>query len=153
MSAEQNIAQDRRFAEVVLTEHRLDQLDLFIHDDFVEENPVPGQRQGREGLREFLGAMFAAFPDLRWTVQVVGQNDTTMGWSVWEGTHRAEFMGIPATGRRVSVEAWVLDWYRDGRVISSRIIMDQLGLLRQLGVIPSPEQHPQGNVGGSDANP
>jgi steroid delta-isomerase-like uncharacterized protein len=138
MSAEENVAQDRRFAQVVLTEHRLDQLDLFIHEDFVEENPVPGQRAGREGLRDFLAAMFAAFPDVQWAVHdVVGQDDTTAGWGIWEGTHRGEFMGVPPTGRRVSVEAWVLDRYRDGRVVSSRIIMDQLGLLQQLGVIPN----------------
>lgn len=145
MSVEENVAHGRRFAQAVLTEHRLDQLELFVHEDFVEDNPVPGQPPGREGLREFLGAMFAAFPDLNWVVQeMAAQDNTVAAWLVWEGTHTAEFMGIPATGRRVSVEAWVFDRYRDGRIVSSRIIMDQLGLLQQLGVIPSPDQQPVG---------
>lgn len=141
--AENNITQARRFSQGVLTEHQLDQLDQFVHEDYVEENPIPGQRPGREGLREFLAAMFTAFPDLRWTIQdIIAQDDKVAEWSIWEGTHTAEFMGIPATGRRVSVEAWTFDRYQDGRFISSRIIMDQFGLLQQLGVIPNPDQQP-----------
>lgn len=143
MSVEENVAQARRFGQALLTEHRLDQLDLLVHEDYVEENPVPGQRPGREGLRDFLAAMFTAFPDLTWTIQdLVAQGDIVAEWSIWEGTHRAEFMGIPATGRRLSVEAWTFDHYRDGRIASSRIIMDQFGLLQQLRVIPGPDQQP-----------
>jgi hypothetical protein len=47
-------------------------------------------------------------------------------------------MGIPATGRAVTVEAWTLDRYRAGQLVESRIIMDVVGLLTQLGVIPAP---------------
>lgn len=136
MSAESNADQDREFARVVLNDHQLDQLDRFVHEDFVEENPPPGQGPGRDGLREFLRAFQTAFPDLTWTVQnLIAQDDTVAAWSVWEGTHSGEFMGIPATGRRVSVEAWTFDRFRDGRMASSRIIMDQFGLLQQLGVV------------------
>lgn len=138
MSAASNADQDREFARVVLNDHQLDQLDRFVHEDFVEENPPPGQGPGRDGLREFLRAFQTAFPDLTWTVQnLIAQDDTVAAWSVWEGTHSGEFMGIPATGRRVSVEAWTFDRFRDGRMASSRIIMDQFGLLQQLGVVPA----------------
>jgi len=61
-----------------------------------------------------------------------------MTLSTWTGTHRGEFLGIPATGRSVSVEAWTLDHYRDGQLTESRILMDVAGLLMQLGVIPAP---------------
>ena len=59
-----------------------------------------------------------------------------MTLSTWTGTHRGEFMGIPATGRSVTVEAWTLDRYRDGRLVESRIIMDVAAMLGQLGVLP-----------------
>lgn len=138
MSAEANAEQDRQFAQVVLNDHRLDQIERFVHEDFVEENPPPGQGPGRDGLREFLGAFLTAFPDLTWTVKrLVAQDDTVAAWSVWEGTHSAEYLGIPATGRRVSVEAWTFDTFRDGRIASSRILMDVFGLLQQLGAIPA----------------
>jgi steroid delta-isomerase-like uncharacterized protein len=132
-----NIEQDIAFARVVLNDHRLDQIATYVRSDFVEENPAPGQGPGRDGLRDFLSSFLAAFPDVTWTVQeTVAQGDTVAAWSVWEGRHDGEFMGIPATGRRVSVEAWTFDRFRDGGMASSRILMDQFGLLRQLGAIP-----------------
>ncbi len=60
-------------------------------------------------------------------------------WSVWSGTHRGEFMGIPATGRTVAVEAWTMDTLRDGRLVQSRILMDAMGMLTQLGALPAPD--------------
>ena len=84
--------------------------------------------------------MFAAFPDLRWTPQqMIAEDDRVLSCSVWTGTHRGPFLGIPPTGRQVSVEAWTLDRFRDGKMTQSRIIMDVAGLLVQLGVLaPAP---------------
>jgi len=131
-----NAEQDREFARVVLNDHRVDQIDRFVHEDFLEQNPPPGQGPGREGLQQFLKAFLVAFPDLSWTVQgLVADGDTVAAWSIWEGTHTGDYLGIPATGRRVSVEAWTFDHFRDGRMDSSRIIMDTYGLLTQLGVL------------------
>jgi hypothetical protein len=56
----------------------------------------------------------------------------------WTGTHRGEFLGIPATGRTVRVWGIVIDRLKDGRIKDTRIIMDTFGLLGQLGVLPSP---------------
>lgn len=134
-----NVEQDREFARVVLNDHRLEQLPVYVHDDFVEENPIPGQGPGRGGLQHFLSGLLTAFPDLTWAVQsAVGQGNTVAAWSIWEGTHDGEFMGIPPTGRRVTVEAWTFDRFRDGRIASSRILMDQFALLQQLDAIRTP---------------
>ncbi|EWT03383.1 hypothetical protein N865_16730 [Intrasporangium oryzae NRRL B-24470] len=129
---------DRRFVEEVLNGHNLGVLPELVTDDFTEENPVPGQGPGREGLRDFLQQMFTAFPDLQWTVeQMVADDDMVMAWSTWQGTHLGAFLGIPPTGNRVSVEAWTRDVFRDGKISSSRILMDNLALLQQLGVTPA----------------
>src|SRR5690349_9848807 len=83
--------------------------------------------------------MFTAFPDLRWTLRdTIAEDDRIMTLGTWTGTHRAPFLGIPATGRTVTVESWTLDRYRDGRLAESRIIMDVAGMLTQLGLIPAP---------------
>ena len=50
-------------------------------------------------------------------------------------------MGIPASGRSATVEAWTIDRFRDGQLAESRIIMDVVGLLGQLGVLPGPGDH------------
>jgi steroid delta-isomerase-like uncharacterized protein len=138
-SPENNKAMDRRFVNEVLNEHNLDVLPDLIAEDFVEQNPPPGQGPGREGLRQFLAQMFEAFPDMRWEAEeVVAEGSRTAGWGTWKGTHRGTFVGIPPTGRTVSVEFWVMNHYRDGKVAESRIIMDTMSLMQQLGVVPGP---------------
>jgi steroid delta-isomerase-like uncharacterized protein len=131
----------QRFIDDVINAQDLDRaLVELVAEDFVELNPLPGQGSGRDGLADVLRMMFTAFPDLHWTVQdTVVEDDRVMGFSTWAGTHQGAFMGIPATGRPVTVEAWTLDRYRDGIFVESRIIMDIAGLLGQLGVLPGPE--------------
>jgi steroid delta-isomerase-like uncharacterized protein len=129
---------DLRFAEEVLNRHNVDALADYVAEDFVEENPVPGQAPGRDGFRDFLTTMFQAFPDLWWQVEeAVAEGDAVMARSNWDGTHTAEFLGVPATGRHVTVEAWTRDLFRDGRITSSRILIDSLSLLQQLDAIPA----------------
>jgi steroid delta-isomerase-like uncharacterized protein len=83
--------------------------------------------------------MFEAFPDLRWRMEeTVAEENRVAAWSTWEGTHRGTFLGVPPTGRSVSVEAWTIDYLRDGKLAESRILMDVMGLMQQLGVVGSP---------------
>ncbi|WP_285652321.1 ester cyclase [Actinomycetospora sp. NBRC 106375] len=129
-----NRAAARRFADEVLTGHDLDVLPELVAEDFIEQNPPPGQGPGRDGLRQFLSALFDAFPDLQWRPQeMVAEGDRVATWSIWSGTHSGDFFGVPATGRQVSVEAWTMDRFRDGLMVESRILMDVAGLMQQLG--------------------
>ena len=131
----------QRFIDDVINARDLDgALVEMVAEDFVELNPFPGQGPGRDGLADVLGMMFAGFPDLRWTLNdTLVEGDRVMGFSTWTGTHEGEFMGIPATGRTATVEAWTIDRYREGIFVESRIIMDVAGLLGQLGVLPGPK--------------
>jgi steroid delta-isomerase-like uncharacterized protein len=131
---------DQRFVDEVINGRDLDAaLTELVAEDFVEENPLPGQGPGRAGLADVLAGMFAAFPDLDWTVhRLIAEGDRVASFCTWTGTHRGEFMGIPATGRSVTIEAWTMDRFRHGRLVQSRIIMDVAGMLIQLGVIPAP---------------
>jgi steroid delta-isomerase-like uncharacterized protein len=127
-----------RFTDEVLNGHDLGgALDELVAEDFVEQNPLPGQGPGRAGLADVLAGMFAGFPDLRWAVQdTVVEGQRIMSLSTWTGTHEGEFMGVPPTGRSVQVEAWTLDRYDDRKLVESRILMDAAGLLAQLGAVP-----------------
>jgi steroid delta-isomerase-like uncharacterized protein len=130
----------QRFADEVINAQDLGvALAELVAEDFVEQNPLPGQGPGRSGLGDVLAGMFAAFPDLRWTPQeMIAEGDRVMSFSIWTGTHRGAFMGIPPTGRQVNVEAWTLDRFDGGRMVQSRIIMDVAGPLAQLGALPMP---------------
>ena len=63
------------------------------------------------------------------------EGDRVLGFSTWTGTHDGESLGIPATGRTATIEAWTIDRFRDGIFAESRIIMDVAGLL---GVLSAP---------------
>jgi steroid delta-isomerase-like uncharacterized protein len=109
-----------------------------VAEDFLEQSPFPGQGPGRAGLADVLAGLFAAFPDLHWTIRdTVAEDDRVMAYSTWTGTHHGEFLGIPATGSHVSVDAWTIDRHRDGQMTESRIIMDVAALLAQLGALPA----------------
>ncbi len=129
-----------RFVDEVVNGRDLDRaLAELVAEDFVEQNPLPGQGFGRAGLGDVLAGMFAGFPDLRWDVQeTVVEADRVASFSFWTGTHQGEFLGIPATGRSVKVEAWNLDRIQDGQLTESRVMMDVMGLLTQLDAIPAP---------------
>ena len=131
----------QRFIDDVINAQDLDgALVEMVAENFVELNPLPGQGPGRAGLADVLGMMFAGFPDLRWTLHdTLVEGDRVMGFSTWTGTHEGEFMGIPATGRTATIEAWTIDRFRDGIFVESRIIIDVAGLLGQLGVLPAPQ--------------
>ena len=135
---ENNKAVIRKFLEEVINQNRMDRATDLVAEDFVELDPLPGQRQGREGLKEVLGMMRAAFPDIHWVVEeMVAEGDKVVTRFTWTGTHRGSFLGIPATGKSVSVKGVVIDQLAGGKMSASQMLMDSLGMMQQLGVIPS----------------
>ena len=137
-TTEDNKAVVSRFVEEVINQNRMDRADDLVVEDFVELDPLPSQRQGREGLKEVVGMMRAAFPDIHWVVEeMVAEGETVASRFTWSGTHRGEFLGVPATGRRVVVKGMVIDELAGGKMSKSRILMDSLGMMQQLGVMGS----------------
>jgi predicted ester cyclase len=85
-----------------------------------------------------VAAFRSAFPDMHWVIEeMVGEGDYVFSRLTWRGTHQGEFMGILPTGRRITVKGMVLDRVVDGKMVESRILMDGLGMMAQLGVIPA----------------
>jgi steroid delta-isomerase-like uncharacterized protein len=127
----------RQFIEDVLNNGNIEETGTYFHEDVVEQVPLPGQGPGIDGLKDVLRGFRAAFPDMHWTVEEqIQEGEKVVTRFVWSGTHRAEFFGVPATGRRVSVWGMVTDHFVDGKIKDTRIIMDALGLMAQMGVFP-----------------
>jgi steroid delta-isomerase-like uncharacterized protein len=140
MLEEENREFGRRFVDEALKKKNLAALDELVAEDFVELDPLPGQEQGREGLKQILAMFFAAFPDLRWTVEEdAAEGDKLWSRFTWRGTHRGDFLGIPATGNQVEVNGVVIDRIVEGKMVDSRILMNELSLMQQLGVVPPPQ--------------
>jgi steroid delta-isomerase-like uncharacterized protein len=79
-----------------------------------------------------------AFPDLRFTIEdtIVEGEKLVACWTI-SGTHQGEYVGIPATGRKISLEGITIHHIRNGKILDSYARWDVLGLMRQLGAIPS----------------
>jgi len=126
------------FVEEVINQGRFERADDLVAIDFAELDPLPGQQQGREGLIEVIGQMRSAFPDMHWVLdEMVAEGDKVFSRFTWSGTHRGAFLGIPATGTSVRVNGMVVDRVVDSKMAESRILMDKLSLMQQLGVIPA----------------
>ena len=132
-----------RFGEEVLHGRNLDAVDEIASEDFVEHDPAFGQQPGREGLKQTLAELFAAFPDQRWEdEEVIAEGEKVVTRFTFYGTHEGEFVGIPPTGNRVSVKGVVIDRVVNGRWTESRILMDDLSMMQQLGAVP-PQEPPE----------
>jgi steroid delta-isomerase-like uncharacterized protein len=126
----------RRFVDEVITRGEIDRTGEFAWEDVVEQVPLPGQGPGLEGLKDILRAMRAGFPDLVFSiVEQISEGEKVASRFEWTGTHQGTFMGIPATGRPVRVWGVVVDRLVEGRIKETRIIMDTMGMMRQLGVM------------------
>ena len=93
-----------------------------------------GEYLGRDGQRRSLETLYAAFPDVRVTLDdMVDAGDQVATRMTWAGSHRGAFMGIPACGRRVSWTAISIVRLSAGRIAAAWVNEDDLGLLRQIG--------------------
>ena len=132
-----NRAVIQRFTEEILNQQKLDVADEIVAENFVELDPFPGQGPARQGLKDVLGVFIAGFPDMHWTIEEqIAEEDKVMTRFTWTGSQQGAFMGIPATGKQVKVKGVVIDRVVDGRMVDSRILMDTMGMLQQLGVLP-----------------
>jgi steroid delta-isomerase-like uncharacterized protein len=137
MSIEANKALLERYADAVLTRHDLAALDVFFHSDYVQDEPPEGMGPGIEGLRQWLATWIEAFPDARWIVEEqIGEEDQVWSRSTWHGTQQGPYLGMPATGNKVTAAVWTINRFVGGKIAESRMIADRLGVRRQLGVIP-----------------
>jgi len=129
-----------RFIEEVLNQGNIDSTGQFFWEDMVEQVPFPGQGPGLEGLKAVLRGMRAGFPDMHWSVEEqIAEGDKVLTRFDWTGTHHGEFLGVSATGRPVKVWGTVIDRFQNGKIKETRILMDALGLMMQLGVFPPPK--------------
>ena len=110
-----------------------------IADDFVEHEELPGIPSTKDGVLQYFRMLIAAFPDFRMDVEdVIASGDKAVARVRVTGTHKGEFMGMPATGKSAAIN--LIDIVRfgdDGLAREHWGVSDQLSLLQQLGAIPT----------------
>ncbi len=104
--------------------------------DFIMHDPVtPMEIRGPEGYKQVNGVYFTAFPDIQITIRdMIAEGDRVAVPYTITGTHTGEFMGIPATGRRITVAGISIYRFADGKIVEIWASYDALGMMQQLTI-------------------
>jgi steroid delta-isomerase-like uncharacterized protein len=139
MSLEQNKQVVRRYYQDVLNGGDLGALDELAVEGYEENDPLPGQGTGLQGLRDRV-EMFHTGLAVQFTIEdVVAEGDRVAVRWTNAGTHVGPFLGIPPTGKSFSIAGIDIHRIQDGKMAEHWHVVDQLTMLQQLGLLPAPE--------------
>ena len=136
MSTEGNKALTRRALEAINTHNVSEYLQYFAPDSkFYGFAPQP---LDREGYKQNFAMVFIAFPDWHLTIEdMIAEGDKVVARFTIRGTHQGPFQSIPPTGKQFAATGIAITQFVNGKGVELRNEFDYLGLLQQLGVIPT----------------
>ncbi len=134
---EQNVARIRAYVDAA-TRGDPTYLDEYFGPGYVYHGP--GGDMDAAAFKAFHATVLAAFPGATMSAVAIAPSDDTLTTTRWQlhGTHAGEFLGIPATGREVTITGIIISRFRDGRVVEEWEEANLLGLMQQLGVVAPP---------------
>ena len=140
MSTEQNKALVHRLVEEFFNRGNTSQVDEIFAPNFAEREELPpGVPGGIEGVKQMVVMLHSAFPDFKATVDdILAEGDKVVVRQTWSGTQKGEWMGVPPTGKSVSIGVIDIIRLADGKVVEHWGQMDSMGMMMQLGAIPAP---------------
>lgn len=117
--------------------HEPEVLDQVLTEDWTDIPAQPGEHKGPDGARFVMQGLLKSFPDLRADIkEILGGEHAAAARVELSGTHTGDFLGIPATGRKVSFALHEFHRFRDGRIMQTYNMEDAQDLFRQLGSYP-----------------
>jgi steroid delta-isomerase-like uncharacterized protein len=126
----------RRYIEQVLNEQRHDLAEEFLTDNL--EFHGSGLAPGLDVVKQWLTTFAAAFPDGHQVIEdVIAEEDRVVARTTFNGTHKGDMQGIPATGKSVSIPSITIFRLDNGKIAEGWLVNDNLGMMQQLGVVPS----------------
>ena len=118
--------------------HKLELLNDVLTADWLDLPPSPGQNPGPEGIKPILQGLIDALPDLAATIEeVIGEEHRAAARVSLSGTHLGPLMGLPASGKYITLSLHEFHTFREGRISVTRHMEDWMGLFRQIGALPS----------------
>ena len=130
----------RRYNEELYNRGNLAAAGEWLDADYVRHDPASPGLRGLDGMRQFVATYRQAVPDLVITIEdvIVAGDRAVYRWT-GRGTQRGELMGIPPTGKQATVGGINIARFAGGKIVEEWSHWDQLGLLQQLGAIPTPK--------------
>jgi steroid delta-isomerase-like uncharacterized protein len=140
--SEESKALIQRFVEEAFNKGNVDVANEVYASTFVAHDPTIPEGQGSpEQVKQFVNTYLSAFPDGHTTVEdSISDGDKVAYRWTFRGTHQGELLGIPPTGKQVTITGITINRVSRGKVEEHWTNFDQLGMLQQLGVAPAPGQ-------------
>ncbi len=146
VSAEENKAVARRWFEELFNAQNLDVADEITAQDSVNHDPLlTDLPAGPEGDKHVVNLYHGAFPDAQITVEdQIAEGDRVVTRWTGRGTHQGELLGVPPSGNRVEISGMTINRFSGGKIAETWTNYDALGMMQQIGAIPSPGEQPSG---------
>lgn len=139
--SEENKAVYRRFMEEVFNRRNAAAIDQYLAADVVDHAAPPGTPPGVEGAKHIIPMYLNAFPDVHATIEdLIAEGDKVVARYSFAGTHRGEFLGLAPTGKQFTITGIDIVRVAGGKIVEHWEVMDQMGMMQQLGLVPPPGQ-------------
>jgi predicted ester cyclase len=127
----------------IYNQGKLELIDDLYSPEYIERSPQPGMAPTREGFKLFVTSLRTAFPDLRYTIDdSIECGDKFVQRVTANGTMTGDFAGMPATGKHATWTEIHIVRLADEHVVEHWGLIQELGMMVQLGVIPAPGRTP-----------
>lgn len=138
MTSEQNKALPRRFFKAFETNDQVELKEVLAPDfkayHFGSDTPIL-----REELLQVINMYKSAFSDQQYTIEdQIAEEDKVVTRVTWRATHSGDYEGVPPTGKRVAISGTAIARIKGGQIVERWLDMDRMGLMQQLGLVPSP---------------
>lgn len=128
----------QRWFTEVMNEGKLEVIDEICSQDFVDHDPLPGTSPDFAGLKDFVTQVRSAFPDIETTAEdILVEGDRLAVRSTIRGTHKGDFMGIPASGKKVEVSNYDFVRFENDQAAEHWGTIDSAALMEQIGATPA----------------
>lgn len=132
----------RRLYEEVWNKRKFEFMNVLVSPSHALHGPsFSGSSIGPEAYTQVMILYTVGYPDLRFSIEeMIAEGEKVVCYWTITGTHKGEFMGIPATGKKISVDGITIHHVTKGKIMDSYVSMDMLGMMQQLGAIPAARQ-------------
>jgi predicted ester cyclase len=127
----------QRVVSEIYNAGNLDAVEELFHPQYVQK---PVGYRGQEGARRYVEELRAAFSELNFDlVGQIAEDDSVVNLLIMNGHHTGTLLGhIPPSGKEVVAIYAVIHRFVDGQVVEGVIVSDQLSVMQQIGVVPTP---------------
>jgi len=134
--SDENKALVREVYEQIWNAHNPEATERYYAIEYNDHNPaLPDQAGGAAGAQQVFSTFIAAFPDVHFTLdlQTAEADIVTTRWTA-SGTNSGSLMGMPPTGRQITITGIDILCVRDGKIVDRWGNFDFAGMMQQLGM-------------------